>query len=90
MGGRQKGTPNRTTAQIKTMIVAFIDTNIDQLQKDFNQLDPRDRLAFFEKVLKYVIPTQTANEININALTDDELTRLTDDLIAKLDTHEND
>ena len=89
--GRPKGTPNRTTAQIKSLIVQFIDANIDTLQKDFNRLDARDRLAFFEKVLRYVIPTKQASEININALSDEELTRLTDDLIAKLDDgHGND
>lgn len=84
-GGRKKGIPNRTTAQIKSLIIQFIDANIDTLQRDFNRLDPRDRLAFFEKVLRYVIPTKQASEININALSDDELTRLTDELIAKLD-----
>ena len=57
-GGRVQGSLNRTTGEIRTLITAFIDANIDTLQGDFETLEPKDRLAFFEKLLPYVIAKQ--------------------------------
>ena len=57
-GGRVAGTPNRSTGEIRTLITAFIDANIESLQSDFQTLDPKDRLAFWEKLLPYVIAKQ--------------------------------
>ena len=75
-GGRVQGSLNRTTGEIRTLITAFIDANIDTLQGDFETLEPKDRLAFFEKLLPYVIAKQkevvevskepvTGNSVNI-------------------------
>jgi len=83
-GGRKAGTPNKTTAEIKEMINQFISGNLDDLQKNYDLLDPKDKLQFFRDLLKFVIPAKESNEININALSDSELERLTDNLIDKL------
>lgn len=54
--GKPKGAVNRTTRELREAMTAFIDTNIDKLQKDFDSLEPKDRLAFFEKALRLVLP----------------------------------
>lgn len=87
-GGRQKGTPNKTTAEVKSLLHEFISCNIETLQDDFDLLEPKDRLAFFERALKFILPTQQSNEININSLSNDELDKLTDSLISKLNSNE--
>jgi hypothetical protein len=56
--GRPVGSPNKTTAEIKSLITDFVGRNINTLQTDFEALDPKDRLAFFEKLLPYVIAKQ--------------------------------
>lgn len=63
--GRKKGAVNKTTAEIKTLIQSFIACNTDDLQKTYDALEPRDKALFFEKMLKYVIPTQTKAEVEI-------------------------
>lgn len=63
LGGRKKGTPNKTTADLKTSINNLIADNWEQVQKDLNALEPKDRLMFIEKILRYVVP----QESNINA-----------------------
>jgi len=55
-GGRRAGTPNRTTAELREALQSFIDANIDQLQDDFDALEPEKRLTFFEKIVKMVLP----------------------------------
>lgn len=54
--GKPKGAVNRTTRELREAMTAFIDTNIDKLQKDFDSLEPKDRLTFFEKALRLVLP----------------------------------
>jgi hypothetical protein len=68
-GGRQAGTPNRTTAELREALQAFIDANIDQLQNDFDVLEPEKRLTFFEKIIKMVLPVP----LNPEQLTESQL-----------------
>ena len=56
--GRPAGIPNGTTAELRTFIQQFINGNLDTIQADYNTLEPKDRLAFIEKLLKYVVPRQ--------------------------------
>lgn len=63
MGGRKKGTPNKATADLRTSINNLIADNWEQVQKDLNALEPKDRLMFIEKLLRYVVP----QESNMNA-----------------------
>lgn len=55
-GGRPIGSTNKITTALRESIKSFIDCNISNLQKDFDELEPKDRLVFIEKMLKYVIP----------------------------------
>jgi len=61
-GGRQKGTPNKTTAQIKDMITALVGTQmekwpvvIDKMMKE----DPAEAMKITGRLIDYVLPKQT-------------------------------
>lgn len=83
-GGRIKGTPNKTTGQLKSLVNDFISENWAQVQKDFKskRLHPRDRLFFVEKLLKYSVPimgsTNTSLEIKkqLESLSDADLDKV--------------
>lgn len=57
-GGRQKGTPNKVTKDVRDNIRTFIEYNIPTLQEDFNQLEAKERILIIERLLKYVIPAK--------------------------------
>jgi hypothetical protein len=82
--GRPKGSLNKTTAEIKELINEFISGNMEDLQSNYDQLDPKDKLQFVRDLLKFVIPTQQAQALNINSLSESELDllieRITDNL----------
>ncbi len=80
-GGRIAGTPNKVTKELKEVVKGFLDANAKNLQKDFDELQPNERLIFFERLLKYALPTQTRQESNIN------LNDLTDEAINKIYNH---
>jgi len=65
--GRGKGTPNRTTQEMKDYIKVIIDKNLDRMEEDFSKLSPGTRLMLIEKYAKYYIPTlaQTKNDVDV-------------------------
>ena len=61
LGGRQKGTPNKTTTAIKDMIVFALDRvgGVDYLEKQAND-NPKAFLALLSRVL----PLQVTGDID--------------------------
>jgi hypothetical protein len=57
-GGRKKGTPNKTPAEVKEVLLGLFTDNVKQLKKDVSELTARDRLQFFAKVLPYIVPRE--------------------------------
>ena len=57
--GRPKGTKNKSTETIKRMLTDFISVNLDDLQEQYNQLEAKEKLMFFEKIVRFVVPQKT-------------------------------
>ena len=68
-GGRQKGTQNKVTGITKEMINSVLAEYHDdgRLTKDFDELEPRERLGVFIKLIGYILPKPQAVEMNLNA-----------------------
>lgn len=84
-GGRQKGTPNKTTQVAKEWLTELIDKNKAQIKRDLKALEPKERLQILEKFMAYVVPKATqivdieVNEpVDFSTLSDDEV-----DMIAR-------
>ena len=54
--GRPKGSPNKTTSELREFIQTFIENNIETLQYEFDQLEGSDKFRALEKLLPYVLP----------------------------------
>ena len=78
--GKPAGAKNRTSEEIRQMILNFISENLPDLQANFNKLNARDKLVVFEKLLKYCLPT-AVNELE--RLSDQQLEELAEKLRAK-------
>lgn len=59
IGGRKKGTPNKATSDLRENIKQLIEANWENVQSDLSALEPKDRLAFIEKLLRYVVPQES-------------------------------
>lgn len=55
-GGRQKGTPNRLTRELRAVLKDLIHEELETLQETLDHLDPKDRLEVLVKLLPYVLP----------------------------------
>lgn len=65
-GGRAKGTPNKTTAELRERFTSILESNIETIQNDLNSLEPKDRIKTLLEISKFVIPTLKAVENKID------------------------
>ncbi|MCB9074515.1 MAG: hypothetical protein H6552_03125 [Chitinophagales bacterium] len=56
--GKPKGAVNKTTRELREIINEFLSSNLDKIQDDYNQLEPKEKLLFIDKMLKHVLPTK--------------------------------
>lgn len=61
-GGRQKGTPNKSTDELRLMLQNIAAKNFDKLEDDLNEMKVGMRWTVIEKLLKYFMPSLTKNE----------------------------
>lgn len=61
-GGRKKGTPNKSTKEIREMLKTLVSNNIEQLDEDIKQLEPVQRIKAIIELSRFVIPTLKAVE----------------------------
>lgn len=55
-GGRKQGIPNRATGDLRSWLFTFLQHRVEQIESDWNSLAPSQRLAYFEKLLKFCLP----------------------------------
>ncbi len=56
-GGRQKGTPNKDTKDIRAMFKSLVENNLSGLQKDIDDLKGESRVKYTLEMAKFCIPT---------------------------------
>ena len=64
LGGRTRGSSNKSTEVIKRSVSMILENNIDALQSDLDEMQPRDRVNALLQFMKFVVPTQKAIEID--------------------------
>lgn len=83
-GGRAAGTPNRVTTAVRQVITAAVDGyyHSQQFIDDIRALEPKDRVAVFERLSAYVIPKLQSTTLDTTITTqrtiEDRLLQLSD------------
>jgi hypothetical protein len=68
-GGREQGTPNKLTSDLRERINDFLTDNWEQVEKDFQSLEPEKKIIMFEKLLNYTLPRMQATQLDANVNT---------------------
>ena len=55
-GGRESGTPNRLTKELRAALKNILHQEIELLPDHFNKLEPKDRLELLVKLLPFALP----------------------------------
>lgn len=71
-GGRQKGTPNRSTGEIRSLLSGILCKEIEKIPKHLGVIDPEKRLQILIKLLPYIIPvlSDKPEEVSIESSKD--------------------
>lgn len=65
-GGRKKGTPNKAgNSELRHLITAFLNENIEQVIEDMNALEPKDRVRFYLDLLQYGLPKLQSTHLDL-------------------------
>ena len=64
-GGRKKGTPNKTTSELREYFNLLLNDNLEQLKIDIKELDPKERINVMLKISEFIIPKLKATDINL-------------------------
>ena len=59
--GRKKGTPNKTTSELRAIVQEVLYSNFSKtkIAKDLKHLSPKSRLQFYFKLLEFTLPKPT-------------------------------
>ena len=89
--GRPTGSPNKTTGTLRQQINDFLNDNWQKMQTDFEALEPKDRLIFYEKLMQYGLPKlqSTTLTTDFEKMTDEQLEYTIQTLIENGQTTEN-
>lgn len=79
VNGRPTGSKNKNPELIRSALLKFVQANINQVTKDFQELDAKERLSFFEKIIRHVLPPPASFE----QLTEGQLEQLHTYLLKK-------
>lgn len=83
--GRPKGVPNKISADLRQRISDFLNNKWASVETDFDTLEPKERLMFFERLLQYSIPKQKeVTKVDIGSLTDEEVDQLLEKALNKM------
>lgn len=83
-GGRQKGTPNRLTMDLKSRITVVVENGFEAIETDLEALEAKDRINAYLKLLEYIMPKQRETKIDISNLSDEEVEELLNKALSKI------
>lgn len=83
-GGRQAGTPNRTTVATKQLIQDILNEYLDKLHEDLDKLSAKDRVNALLGLIPYIVPKKQATEakVNIDRLSGEEISALAGEILT--------
>ena len=55
-GRRELGTPNKTTSELRRVLKHMVDDELQNIQDNINELEPKERIELLIKLLPYVMP----------------------------------
>jgi hypothetical protein len=79
-GGRKKGTPNKTTKEIRNAFQLIIDNNLNNIDKWLNEIaetNPEKAITIILNISEYVLPK--LNKVEVEKSTKDDYENMTDE-----------
>jgi hypothetical protein len=60
--GRPKGSVNKTSNEIRDTFQNLLNNNLEKIQDDLNELEPKDRIQMLLSLANYILPKLRSTE----------------------------
>ena len=60
----RKGVPNRINHEVRKSFQLLVENNLERLQSDLDELEPKDRIRFILDMAKFILPTLQAVSVD--------------------------
>ena len=60
----RKGIPNKATSEVRKAFQLLVENNLERLQNDLDELEPKDRIKFILDLAKFILPQLQAVSID--------------------------
>lgn len=84
----REGVPNRATSEVRKAFKQLVENNLEGLQSDLDELEPKDRIRFILEMAKFILPTLQA--VSVDDLRENEAAHGFNTLIITLKNNGND
>ncbi len=80
--GRPRGSVNKVTKTTRKWLNDLLEGNREQIEKDFKELSPKERIHFFEKLMQYTMPKMqnVQAKIDMDVLSESQLDYLINEI----------
>ena len=75
--GKKPGTKSRSAEEVRSFLLEFISDNLTTIQRQYDELEGKDKLLYLDRLFKHTIPPMITN---LNQLNEDDLQILIDRL----------
>ena len=65
-GGRQKGTPNRMTKELRSILKDILYQELEEIEERLDVLEPKTRIELLIKMMPFVLPKTNSISHNID------------------------
>lgn len=72
LGGRSKGTPNKSTTDLRNWLSGVLNGSRNQFERDLKELLPEERVRVLSGLFNYVIPKQQSLSVEEQISTETE------------------
>ncbi len=88
--GRPKGSPNKTTTEVRQWLSQLIEKNRRKIERDLKAIEPKDRLLILEKFMSYTVPKMQSiqAQVDFNNLTDEQLDNIVLEITQNIEENE--
>ena len=62
-GGRQKGTPNKVTKELRSLLKEVLYNELEGLEERLQELTPIERITVMTKLMPYVFPNHRVSRL---------------------------
>lgn len=87
--GRPVNSKNKVPPDFRKQVMFFVESIFPQIQKSFDHLDDKDKIAYYIRLLDFCLPKMKETETNISfdTMSDEQMKRLLSELVHQNETN---